>query len=64
MAFAQEASNIGQGIGGFLTPIIGGTVKTTTTQTPLAKKDNTIIIVVVLVVVAVVGFLMFKPKAS
>lgn len=63
--FAAQASSVGQGIGGFLNPIIGGTTKTTTTETPAEKtNDNTITIVIVLVVVVVVGFLLFKSKKS
>jgi hypothetical protein len=63
--FAAQASSIGQGIGGFLNPIIGGTTKTTTTETPIDKtSDNTITLAIVLVVVVVVGLFLFKSNKA
>lgn len=63
--FSEQATDIGQGIGGFLTPIIGGTTKTTVTETP-TEKDNTknITIAIVVLVVLVVGYFILKPKKA
>lgn len=63
--FATQASSVGQGIGGFLNPIIGGTTKTTSTETPTENtNNNTITIAIVLVVVVVVGLLLFKSNKA
>lgn len=63
--FATEAANVGQGIGGFLTPIIGGTTKTTVTETPTdSGNKNMITIAIVVVVVIIVGYFILKPKKA
>lgn len=65
-SFSTQAADIGQGIGSFLNPIIGGTTKTTVTEVPTNTTDSkkTITIVIVLVVVVVVGYFILKPKKA
>ena len=66
-SFSTGAADIGQGIGNFLNPIIGGTTKTTVTETPTASassNSNTITIAIVVVVVLVVGYFLLKPKKA
>lgn len=64
--FSEQATDIGQGIGGFLNPIIGGTTKTTVTETPSESGSNKkmITIAIVVVVVVVVGYFLLKPKKA
>lgn len=62
--FATNAGQLGQGIGSFLNPIIGGTVKESVTTTPTQSNDKTILIVVGIVVVLVIGYFLIKPKTA
>lgn len=62
--FAEQAGEIGTGIGAFLTPIIGGKETTTTTPNASPSGNKTPIIVAGIVLLLIVAFLVFKPTAS